>query len=202
MKHGLRALGVLLVVVLAGCTDATPIPTAADMPDEPEAPPNTTTPLGDPINPDPPQPPQDPPETPDPPSPPDPPDESAELWGAMASNAGWLSQVKVFWVINRSDRTSAFEEVRQQCHDGVENAAACSMYTWSSQDEGRCLAYAVAGWWSNWDNKFNVSHAFYASAETAATAEQLALTEAENYKREFFDPEDLARVLGSRCNNY
>ena len=57
MKHGLRALGVLLVVVLAGCTDATPTPTAADIPDEPEAPPNTTTPLGDPINPDPPQPP-------------------------------------------------------------------------------------------------------------------------------------------------
>ena len=69
MKHGLRALGVLLVVVLAGCTDATPTPTAADIPDEPEAPPNTTTPLGDPINPDPPQPqpPQPPPpDLPDP----------------------------------------------------------------------------------------------------------------------------------------
>ena len=66
MKHGLRALGVLLVVVLAGCTDATPTPTAADIPDEPEAPPNTTTPLGDPINPDPPQPPPPPPDLPDP----------------------------------------------------------------------------------------------------------------------------------------
>ena len=53
---GLRALGVLLVV-LAGCTDATPTPTAADIPDEPEAPPNTTTPLDDPIKPDEPQPP-------------------------------------------------------------------------------------------------------------------------------------------------
>lgn len=54
-KHALRALGVLLaVVMMAGCTDATPTPTAADIPDEPEAPPNTETPLGDPINPDPP----------------------------------------------------------------------------------------------------------------------------------------------------
>ena len=67
MKHGLRALGVLLVVVLAGCTDATPTPTAADIPDEPEAPPNTTTPLGDPIKPDEPQPPPElPPPGPEP----------------------------------------------------------------------------------------------------------------------------------------
>ena len=72
MKHGLRALGVLLVVVLAGCTDATPTPTAADIPDEPEAPPNTTTPLGDPINPDPPQPP--------PPPPPPPPNYTSSIW--------------------------------------------------------------------------------------------------------------------------
>ena len=59
---------VLLAVLMAGCTDATPVPTAADIPDEPEVPPNTTTPLGDPINPDPP--PRGP--TPDPvPPPPD-----------------------------------------------------------------------------------------------------------------------------------
>ena len=46
---------VLLAVLMAGCEmEKPPTPTAADIPDKPEAPPNTTTPLGDPINPDPP----------------------------------------------------------------------------------------------------------------------------------------------------
>ena len=48
---------VLLAVLMAGCEmEKPPTPTAADIPDKPEAPPNTTTPLGDPINPDPPPP--------------------------------------------------------------------------------------------------------------------------------------------------
>ena len=54
---------VVALIVLAALTACEPpaIPSAEDLPDEPEAPPNTTDPLGNPIDPEPPSPPETPP---------------------------------------------------------------------------------------------------------------------------------------------